>query len=300
MVISTIVKTIQSLYRRNRDRYPEMLIYLNDLTDNDFNAVFKMLPSFYRNFREDDGNENVIIPCFVSATPGSFYSRLFPSNSLHFVHSSNSLHWLSQAPGKLENRGNVYISRTSPARAAEAYLKQFEKDFSTFLRLRSEEMMAGGHVLLTLAGRSDPNPSSDDCCCLWELLSKSLLELVSEGHVREEDVDSFNFPFYNSYKDEVKAIIEKEKSFSLERLEVFQSNWDVSDNDNDGDKNLDKCERSRNVASRIRALSEPMLAAHFGDLIIEDLFKKYAKHVEEYLSLESLKNTSIVVSLRKL
>jgi len=34
--------------------------------------------------------------CFISATPGNFYGRLFPSNYINFFHSSYSLHWLSQ------------------------------------------------------------------------------------------------------------------------------------------------------------------------------------------------------------
>ena len=34
--------------------------------------------------------------CFMNATPGSFHGRLFPSNSINFFLSANSLHWLSQ------------------------------------------------------------------------------------------------------------------------------------------------------------------------------------------------------------
>ena len=47
-------------------------------------------------------------PCLFSGTPGSFYGRLFPSNSLHFVHSSYSLQWLSQVTYSL-NRKKVNL-----------------------------------------------------------------------------------------------------------------------------------------------------------------------------------------------
>lgn len=67
----------------------QVLICLNDLPSNDFNSVFSLLPDFYNKFKNRAS-------VFVSAVPGSFYGRLFPSRSMHFIHSSSSLHWLSQ------------------------------------------------------------------------------------------------------------------------------------------------------------------------------------------------------------
>lgn len=40
--------------------------------------------------------------CFVTGMPGSFYGRIFPTRSLDFVHSSASVHWLSQVNFHLE------------------------------------------------------------------------------------------------------------------------------------------------------------------------------------------------------
>lgn len=73
---------------------PELRLFLNDLFGNDFNNVFASLPTFYNQIKEEKGLE--FGPCFVLGVPGSFYGRLFPRNSLHFIHSSSSLHWLSQ------------------------------------------------------------------------------------------------------------------------------------------------------------------------------------------------------------
>jgi jasmonate O-methyltransferase len=62
-------------------------VLLNDLPDNDFNTVVKSLVALRQ------CNKPVIMTGIV---PGSFYERLFTSDSLHLVCSSNSLHWLSK------------------------------------------------------------------------------------------------------------------------------------------------------------------------------------------------------------
>ena len=62
----------------------------------------------------------------------------------------------------------------------QAFLEQFQRDFSAFLSLRSEEIVSGGRMFLTFLGRSIADPSSKDCCCLLELLTKSLIQLVNE------------------------------------------------------------------------------------------------------------------------
>ncbi|XP_057512756.1 probable jasmonic acid carboxyl methyltransferase 1 [Actinidia eriantha] len=293
VVISEIIETIGALSRQSNHQGLELQIYLNDLPKNDFNAIFKLLPTFYKKVEEGERENGPGWACFVSGVPGSFYDRLFPRQSLHFVHSSYSVHWLSQVPEKLENKGNIYISKTSPPKVYEAYLKQFQKDFSTFLSLRSKEMVACGHMVLTLIGRSTADPSGQNCCRKWELLAESLHDLVSEGLIQEEDIDSFNMPFYIPYKDEVKAIIEEEGSFNLETLHFFEGNWDPNDED-------DVHKSGENVANIVRAISEPLLAAHFGDMInTEDLFKIYANRVAHHLLLDKTKIGSITLSLSK-
>uniref|UniRef100_A0A5B7AQH7 Uncharacterized protein n=1 Tax=Davidia involucrata TaxID=16924 RepID=A0A5B7AQH7_DAVIN len=298
LVVSEIINTVHGLCQQNNCEAPEFQVSLNDLPDNDFNTIFKSLPTFYAKLKNEKGDK--LGPCFISGVPGSFYARLFPSKSLHFVHSSYSLHWLSQVPESLKNnKGNIYMAKMSPPDVFVAYLKQFQRDFSTFLSLRSEEIVPGGRMVLTFIGRSIADPTSEDSRCLLELLARSLLDMVAEGLIEEADVDSFNLPFYAPYKDEVKTIIHKEGSYNLNKLEVFEVNWDASDNDDDKHFVFDKHKSGENVASCIRAVMEPQLASHFGDSIIDNLFERYAKHVAEHLSMEKTKYFNIVISLTK-
>ncbi|XP_010547455.1 PREDICTED: salicylate/benzoate carboxyl methyltransferase-like [Tarenaya hassleriana] len=287
LVMSEIVNTVNALCQERGRDPPEVDCCLNDLPDNDFNTTFK----FARFFRKTGS-------CFVSGVPGSFYSRLFPSKSLHFVHSSYSLHWLSEVPRGLEsNKGSVFMTSYSPRTVYEAYLNQFRKDFSLFLRLRSEEMACDGRMVLTLIGRNARDPLYRDCCHFWTLLSKSLLDLVHEGIVREEEVDSFNMPFYDPDEGEVKEIIRNEGSFEIDELETHEYN--LGDSRDEGDYMLGRYKSGEREANYIRAVSEPMLVAHFGPDITDTLFTKYAHHVSRHSDCLHKSTVNLVVSLIK-
>ncbi|KAJ4717089.1 Salicylate/benzoate carboxyl methyltransferase [Melia azedarach] len=192
LVISEILDTTHGMCQRVNRKSSELQMFLNDLPGNDFNSIFKSFPAFYQQ-RKLKGNSSE--SCFIAGVPGSFYDRLYPSKSMHFMHSSYSLHWLSKVPENLDrhNTRNIYMAKSCPSCVYKAYLEQFQRDFSLFLSLRSEELVCGGRIMLTFMGRSIADPSSKDCCYLWELLTKSLLELVDEGLIEDAQVDSFNF-----------------------------------------------------------------------------------------------------------
>lgn len=87
-----------------------------------------------------------------------------------------------KVPDRLEkNNMNVYITASSPLSNYIAYLNQFQRDFSTFLKVRSEEMVSNGRLILTIMGRNTiDDPLYRDCCHCWTLLSNSLRDLVLE------------------------------------------------------------------------------------------------------------------------
>ncbi|XVF15801.1 hypothetical protein REPUB_Repub09cG0187600 [Reevesia pubescens] len=298
-LIKDIVEAVEGTSHKILHPMPEFRVYLNDLPTNDFNSVFKSLPDFYRDLKKDRNEGGPAI--FIAGYPGSFYGRLFPNNCLHFIYSSYSLHWLSKVPDGVENnKWNVYMARSSPPNVFNAYAKQFGEDFSLFLRMRSEEIKSGGCMILTLNGRSNPDPSTEEFTG-WDLLAESLSDLVSEGVVKEGDLDSFNIPQYTPYKEEVRKIIEEEGSFEVDRLEVFE--FDLNNQEDQVNNNnfvVDKYERGLKNANCVRAVTEHLLASHFGDAIIERLFARLAIHEAEHLDLDNdEKVVNIVVSMTK-
>ncbi|KAF8104504.1 hypothetical protein N665_0171s0012 [Sinapis alba] len=285
LTMSEIVNIINFSCQQWNQKPPEINCCLNDLPDNDFNTTFKLIPFFEKRVNRKGS-------CFVYGVPGSFYSRLFPRNSLHFVHSSYSLHWLSKVPQGLEkNTSSVYITTSSHPSVYESYLNQFQRDFATFLKMRSEEMVCNGRMVLTFIGRNTLNdPLYRDCCHFWTLLSESMCDLVFEGIVSASKVDSFNMPFYDPSKEEVKEVIQNEGSFEINDLEIHGFDLGQSSNHKE-------CKPGQREARCIRAVTESILVAHFGDDIIDALFNKFAYHASQHAGCTSKTTVTLVVSL---
>ncbi|KAK6130988.1 hypothetical protein DH2020_035269 [Rehmannia glutinosa] len=302
--LTVISKIINTIYAASY-QMPELRISLNDLPENDFNSVFISLPDFYSNLEKEKGIG--VDECFIFGVAGSFYGRLFPKNSLHFVHSSSSLHWLSQVPpvldknsGKHLNKGKIYISKTSPDCVLKAYLYQFQKDFFDFMRSRADEMVAGGGMLLSFMGRSSSDASAEVGCHQWELLAQALMSMVPEGLVQEEEIDSLNAPYYAPSSEEVRNIIQEEGSFLINHLEAFEISWEGGNACDKHDyDDLQKLSRGQQVAKTIRAVVEPMLVSHFGREIMDELFTRFGNLVDVYFSNTKAKHINLVISVTR-
>ncbi|NP_001289539.1 S-adenosyl-L-methionine:benzoic acid/salicylic acid carboxyl methyltransferase 2-like [Nicotiana tabacum] len=290
IVVSELVKIVEKERKKHGFQSPEFHFNFNDLPGNDFNTIFQSLDVFQQDLRKQIGEK--FGPCFFSGVPGSFYTRLFPSNSLHFVHSSYSLMWLSQVPDAVENnKGNIYMASTSPPSVIKAYYKQYEKDFSNFLKYRSEELVKGGKMVLTFLGRESEDPTSKECCYIWELLAMALNELVVEGLIEEEKVDSFNIPQYTPSPEDVKYAVEKEGSFTINQLEATRVQWNAcNENHKNGGYSVSRC---------MRAVAEPLLVSQFGEELMDLAFHKYEEIISECMSKEQTEFTNVTVSLTK-
>ncbi|KAL2244056.1 salicylate carboxymethyltransferase-like [Sesamum indicum] len=302
IVAMEFVKIVSQLCRKHgHDQLPEFQIQLNDLPGNDFNSIFKSFaPSFHAQLLQELGSSAPY--CFLSGVPGSFYGRLFAAKSLHFVHSSYSLMWLSKVPEGVEmNKENIYIASTSPASVINAYYEQFQRDFSTFLRCRSEEVMGGGKMVLTLLGRKSESACSKECCYIWELLALSLKHLLSQGLIEEEKLGSFNIPQYTPSLSEVKTEVEKEGSFTINQLEVSEIEWAACGSSGFCSQEYSKngIDDGYNVAKCMRSVAEPLLVEQFGELVIDQLFENYRNILSDRMSREDTKFINVTVSMTR-
>ncbi|KAL4327162.1 hypothetical protein AHAS_Ahas13G0072500 [Arachis hypogaea] len=294
-LVSNVIDIVDCSSSNLNLKPPVFQFFLNDLFGNDFNSIFKSLPQFLESLEENKGHK--FDPCFINATPGTFYRRLFPNDSLHFVHSSFSLHWLSQAPKELVNKKNIHLTSTSPPAMHRAYLEQFQKDFKVFLKLRSQEVVGGGGMVLTLFGRD----KTCDIRTAWTIIGTILNDMVLENLIEATKFESFNLPLYDPTIEEAKEVIEKEGSFTLQRLEAVIMGWDANINEGVDDNNkLDLNMRAHFITKQHRAALEPLLKAQFGENVMDKLFLRFkTKVVQLFMEVEILEFPTIVMSLIK-
>ncbi|CAO2178623.1 unnamed protein product [Urochloa humidicola] len=292
-VVEAIIRSIGEVCCGLGSPPPEFYVLLNDLPTNDFNTVFSCVPEVTGKLKDD-----AKVEVFVSGVPGSFYGRLFLSRSVHLVCSFSSLHWLSQVPAGLRddtntplNKGKMFISSTSPPAVAAAYRRQFQKDFSTFLKSRAAEVVPGGHMVLLMVCRETEEYTDVKTTLLWDLLSESLAALVSQGLLEQEKVDAYDVPYYAPSAQEIEEEVTKEGSFSLHCVRTYETNLSSG---GDAKRN------ARTVSKTVRAVQESMLSHHFGDRIIDALFHKYTELVTESMEREEVKSVEIGVVLTRL
>ncbi|KAK1605404.1 hypothetical protein QYE76_029077 [Lolium multiflorum] len=280
----------------------ELQFFLSDLPGpvNDFNHLFLSLKGFKESMAV--GHEGDTLPPFyITGLPGSCYRRLFPDKSVHLFHSSYSLHWRSQFLDGLEgnpNEGNIYIAKNTPPYVVKLYQELFQKDFLLFLKLRYEELVFGGQMLLIFLGRKNEDAYSGELNLVYGLLAKSIQFLVEEGLVGKEKLDSFNLPIYGPSVDEVKMVVKQSELFDINKIELFEHNWDPYDYSK-SDHVDDPLQSGMNVAKCLRAVMEPLFGRHFGESVLDALFDKYAHNVAEHLEREKTKYSIIVLSLKK-
>ncbi|CAI9763567.1 unnamed protein product [Fraxinus pennsylvanica] len=262
IIVETMKKKIETQLSVSH-QMPEFQVFFNDRTSNDFNTLFATLPQ----------NKQY----YAAGVPGSFYVRHFPKASLHFAYSSCSLHWLSEVPKEVVdpsspawNKGKI-LYYGDKNEVFNAYAAQFAKDLDSFLKARAEELVFGG--LMALLVGSEPNHTKYASYTTFpslELLGSCLIDLAKEGLFDMAKVDSFNLPTYFPSPNELKALIERNQDFSIERMEIL----------NHPPKRFTTPD-SKSFALFIRAFIEGLLQIHFGIEIMDELFRRYEEKVEE-------------------
>jgi len=282
-----IIKVLEAKYLSAGNPVPQFQVFFNDLPSTDFNSLFRTLPPSV----VTDGNYPAR-SYFAAGVPGSFYGRLFPDKSLHFVHSSYSLHWLSQVPSEVLEKNSVTwnkgkISAGGSPTVGEAYFRQYQKDFNAFLKARAEEMVRGGRMFLLLTGRTSRDPNDQGFIAFgWETLESSLKDLASQGLIEEEAVDSFNMPMFCPCPEEVSREVAREGSFEIQRLELLRKSDAFTKEEIDAMTGSASAKEAygKKLAKQLRAALESLLKYHFGEEVMDALFQRCGETMGKRLS----------------
>uniref|UniRef100_A0A803NCR3 Jasmonate O-methyltransferase n=1 Tax=Chenopodium quinoa TaxID=63459 RepID=A0A803NCR3_CHEQI len=205
-----------------------------------------------------------------------------------------------QAPSELysgegipTNKGNIYISKSSPKIVAKAYMAQFQQDFTQFLICRSEEVYSNGRMLLTLRGW----PISSDAATWqpWELeiMAQAITKLVSQGLIKEEKLDTFDIPYFGPNEDDIESIVHNQGSFVIENVNTMAQHvaHEIEDN----------WERAKVISKFVRSFTESLISRHFGEDVLELLYEKFTQFTCEHLAKGKLiEHHSVIILLKKI
>jgi hypothetical protein len=83
-----------------------------------------------------------------------------------------------------QDKGDIYITKTTSPTLVKLFQQQFQRDIALFLKLRYEELVFGGHIILTCIGRKHEDVlRGESNHHLYGLLAQSLQSLVDEVNV---------------------------------------------------------------------------------------------------------------------
>ncbi|KAK7849291.1 putative s-adenosylmethionine-dependent methyltransferase [Quercus suber] len=134
---------------------------------------------------------------------------LVSKESLHFIHSSFALQWLSKVPMEVMDEGeDFYID--AQKEVVEAFATQFAEDMESFLFARAQELAVGGLLPFFIPGIPDVMSNSDTFIGKeLDLLGSCLMDMAKVGLFSEAKVDAFNMLAYFTTPKELKALIER-------------------------------------------------------------------------------------------
>jgi len=185
------------------------------------------------------------------------------------------------------NDKRVFISKDGPMEVAEAYLAQFQKDFSSFLVARAQEIVKGGCMFIYLSGRDTGDPRDQGASgVIGDTLEAAFNDMVAQGLIEVEKLYSFNLPFFAPCVEEVIAEFEKEGSFIVKRVLFLSGVVEKANRQGYMNiENMDKCQSfGKMIAKQFRAILEGLITSHFGGEIVESLFERFAVRAAENIS----------------
>ncbi|TVU16471.1 hypothetical protein EJB05_40039 [Eragrostis curvula] len=306
-VADAIVQHMTEMYAARGHAAPEFCFYFSDLPSNDFNTLFRLLTpadhSTAAAAAEDDykGSSTRRRKYFAAGVPGSFHDRLFPARFVDAFTTTFSVHWLSRVPREAAderhaafNKGKVFVHGASAATGA-AYKRQFQSDLGRFLRCRAAELKPGGAMFLLCLGRPSADPTDQGRVRLLygTLFEDSWADLVREGLVKKDKMDSFNVPLYAPTLDEFREAVDADGAFRINRLEMVTGSAPVVDRPDDA------ADVGRTVANNVRSFVGALVDAHVGKSLADELFARMQRRAERRARelMEEMRLPHVVCSL---
>jgi hypothetical protein len=152
--------------------------------------------------------------------------------------------------------------------------------------------------VLTLVGRRSKDVFDAGRTTIgFELLSQVLRTLVAEGRVEKEKLDSFNIPIYCPSVDELKQLVWQNNLLDISDIQLLEMDGNPMDDLEPIEGTAATQATGQSMSATLRAAIESLIASHFGDSILDELFTVFARNFTSYIESEVEKSTITVITL---
>ncbi len=230
----------------------------SDLPTNDFSKLFLSLrPQGTSVF----GSERV----FSAAVGGSMFDQLLPPESVHLATTFNAIGFLSEKP--VDTLTGYILPNGPSALGANGFVSDEDrrvfaelakKDIARFLKVRAQELVPGGKLLLQVFGTKKTTRTCDG---IYDVLNDAVLDFVGTGEISRLTYDRYYQPVYMRSLEELTAPLQDAslgvaELYALDRTKAYEIEVPFNRQyRSDGD--LDRY--ARDYVNFFRAFSETVL-----------------------------------------
>ena len=202
-------KTFKPLLERFRAASSASVwLYHTDRPENHWSTLFSNLVSHADSYRSVSNVHSFAIG-------QSFYTKLFPDNSLDIGYACSAFHWLAQPyPTNL-----LISSRTLSFESSPQVLAHHQENLATILRLRQSELKPGGHLIFNLPDGTNQAPS------VFHAPIEVASEMKAEGLIPDGYLEHFPIPVTRFSAETNLAVIRSLGTYEVVNTKVLTDDF---------------------------------------------------------------------------
>ncbi|KAM5344952.1 hypothetical protein ACJ41O_010814 [Fusarium nematophilum] len=171
----------------------QLELVFSDRPENDFGTLSETITAWADALDKEKFPHSL----FLGMIPRSFYRQVIPPRSAYLGFSLAALHHLDHVPQPTDGKADE----------SKLLQQQAHIDLSTFLKLRSQEIVPGGSLVLSFvsqasAGYENYSGPVDAC-------RNAMIQMVQQGEIPVSVAGAFRVPTYNRTLDDVRKVLDE-------------------------------------------------------------------------------------------
>lgn len=119
----------------------------------------------------------------------------------------------------------------------------------------------------------------------------------TQGRVAKEKLDSFNIPVYCPSADELTQLVQQCELLDISDIQLFEMDENRMHDSEQAEGTTAAHTAGQSMSATLRAATESLVASHFGEDILEEIFMVFARNFTSYIESEVEKSGITIITL---